>query len=148
MDEQQKSAQQKTEAHHIRPRQEKKEPPNTSPNKARASGGNGEKLSQGTKYLMYGTAIFFDLLIALINIIPIAGQIIGLAISVLAYGIFFFWFSLKGVRMLTPKKLASMGLGFLFSWTPLPAITASVFFTIFFEKREELLAIGKVAKPV
>jgi len=101
---------------------------------------------------MISVALFFDIIIALINLIPVAGQIISMVIGAVAYAIFFLWFAMKGVRLMTPKKIAAMGTGLLISIIPiinvLPAVTASVILTIIFDRKEILPLAGKIPKVI
>lgn len=85
-------------------------------------------------FLMLGTALFIDIIVFFINLIPFIGQLISICIGFVAYLGFFLWFTLKGIRLMTPKRIAAMGTGFLISLIPLlnmlPEITFSVVATI------------------
>ncbi len=84
--------------------------------------------------IMVGVALCFDIIVFLINLIPILGQVVGMIIGFIAYLIFWLWFTLKGVSLMRPKRAAAMGTGFLISLIPilnmLPEITISVVITI------------------
>ncbi len=100
-----------------------------------------QKIGLGSIYLMIGTALFFDLIIFLINLIPVIGQIISIVIGGMAYIVFFLWFMMKGVKLMTGKRIAAMGSGLVISLIPLvnmlPAITGSVAITIWTTKKSK-----------
>lgn len=100
------------------------------------------KISKETAWMMITVAIFFDLISFLINLIPIVGQVISIAIPIVAYPTFFLWFMLKGVKLMTTKRIAAMGGGFVVEVIPLvnmlPGVTASVVFTILSTKVKEV----------
>ena len=120
--------------------------------KDRSGRAHKHKISNVSAVLMISVALFFDIIIALINLIPVAGQIISMVIGAVAYAIFFLWFAMKGVRLMTPKKIAAMGTGLLISIIPiinvLPAVTASVILTIIFDRKEILPLAGKIPKVI
>lgn len=90
----------------------------------RSRADDSQKISKATKYLMYSTAIFFDLIIFLVGLIPVAGQIIAPIIGFLVMAGFIFWFLMKGVRPLTSKRLKLLGIGFFISLIPfIPPVT-------------------------
>jgi len=92
------------------------------------------QISSTWAFIMVGVALCFDAIVFFINFIPLLGQIAGMIIGFVAYLTFWLWFMLKGVRMMTPKRAAAMGTGFLISLIPLlnmlPEITISVVITI------------------
>lgn len=92
------------------------------------------QISSAWAFIMIGVALCFDGVVFFINFIPFIGQIISIGIGFIAYLTFWLWFTLKGVRMMTPKRAAAMGTGFLVSLIPilnmLPEITISVVITI------------------
>lgn len=96
--------------------------------------GEGTKISNTVAFIMVSVAIFFDVSVFLINLIPIAGQIIGSIIGIFAYLIFIFWYLMLGMRLLTRKRVSTIGGGLLISIIPilnmLPDITLSVLLTI------------------
>ena len=98
-------------------------PTNTSP-----------QISSIWAFIMVGVALCFDAIVFFINFIPFLGQIISIIIGFIAYMTFFLWFKLKGVDMMKPKRVATMGVGFFISLIPilnmLPEITISVIITI------------------
>lgn len=96
--------------------------------------GDQKKLTKIVIFLMVSLAIVFDLINFLINFIPIIGQIISIFVSIVGYSIFIIWFMLKGIKLTTKKRAASMGIGCIIELLPLvnmlPAMTASVVLTI------------------
>lgn len=61
-----------------------------------------------TFILMLIVALLFDGIQILLQFIPIAGQILGSVIGLLAFMTFFLWFALKGTRFLTAGKMMTM----------------------------------------
>jgi len=109
------------------------------------------KIGKVTAIFMLIVAIFFDVLVFRINFIPVLGQVLSIGITVFAYAIFLFWFILKGVKLMSGKKIAAMGGGFLVEIIPivnmLPAVTFSVAMTILLDRKELRSAariVGKV----
>jgi hypothetical protein len=100
--------------------------------------GDSEKISTATTYLMIGTALVFDAFSFVINFIPVAGQAIAFFSDPIGYLIFFLWFMIKGVKLMTKKRVAAMGGGLVISFIPildaLPEMTAAVAYTIFTTK--------------
>jgi drug/metabolite transporter (DMT)-like permease len=92
--------------------------------------------------LMVGTALFFDALQAMIGWIPIAGNFLAGLFSVAVFLTFLMWFWIYGVKMITPKRLGSMGLGGAIELIPyvnlLPAWTLVVVYLIGTTKIKEL----------
>lgn len=80
--------------------------------------------------LMVGVALFFDAFQFLINLIPIAGQILASGVELVVMGIFYFWFKSYDISFATPKRAAIMGSSFILELIPilnaLPAITLAV----------------------
>lgn len=94
--------------------------------------------------LMIGTALFFDVLQALIGWVPVVGNILAGILSIFIFCTFFLWFYMNGIRMITPKRLISMVGGGLVEMVPylnlLPAWTMVVIFLIGTTKIKELAA--------
>lgn len=89
------------------------------------------KISESQKWLMLGTAIFFDF-ISLINLLPIIGWVLGWIVWLCAFMTFWLWFMMCGVKFSKPKNLFSFGGGSIIEFIPglnvLPAWTATVFY--------------------
>ncbi len=90
-------------------------------------------LPKSTIVLMTVTALFFDALQAILTMFGI-GLIASPFISILAGFIFWLWFMMRGVSLVTPKRFLALGGGFLAELIPaidaLPAWTAAVWYTI------------------
>ncbi len=106
----------------------------------------GTNLSYGTTFLLISTALFFDIFQFVINLIPVAGQIISILITGLAFMTFWLWFRIKGLKFNSPKRVLSMGLGTIIEAIPilniLPGWTISVLLIIGTTK------IKKIAKII
>lgn len=100
-----------------------------------------ERISDSNKYLIVGTAVFYDTLQALFGLfhfIPVVGNgfsiVLGYMISILAFLTFFVWFSVKGVSFFRGKKAARRTLLWVSEYIPvlnsLP-IPGWTFFTIY-----------------
>ena len=103
---------------------------------------NETQIKDTTAILMIGTALFFDLLQAIIGWIPIVGNILADAMSIFIFLTFFLWFWMNGIKMVTPKRLTSMIGGGLVEMIPylnlLPAWTLVVVYLIGTTKIKEL----------
>jgi hypothetical protein len=92
------------------------------------------RISKTTGILMLIVAVFFDLLNAGVNLIPVAGQIMAELITVFAYCCLWFWFSLKGVSLVSKKRAFRFFGVSIIELIPilnvLPGITLSVLLTI------------------
>ncbi|TSC70551.1 MAG: hypothetical protein CEO12_272 [Parcubacteria group bacterium Gr01-1014_46] len=93
-------------------------------------------------FLMIFTALFFDALQALIGWIPMVGNVISDVISIFVFMTFLLWFHMYGVKMMTPKRFTSLGLGGVIEMIPyvnlLPAWTLVVIYLIGTTKIKEL----------
>ncbi len=103
--------------------------------------GKKMKITGLTAVLMIGVALIIDLLVLFINLlhfIPVVGNffasMFGYLIGLTAGMIFTFWFFLKGVKLMTPKRILSMGSGWLIAIIPvlntLPGWTIAITATI------------------
>lgn len=79
----------------------------------------GTNLSYGTTFLLISTALFFDIFQFVINLIPVAGQIISTLITGLAFMTFWLWFRIKGLKFNSPKRVLSIGLGTIIEAIPI-----------------------------
>ncbi len=84
----------------------------------------GVLIPKTTQWLMIGTALLFDT----IGIIPLLGNIMAPVI----FGVFVLWFKFYGLQFMSPKRLATIGLGgFLEIFlSVLPMWTVTVFLLI------------------
>lgn len=111
------------------------------------------KISDTTAFLMIFTALFFDAFQALIGWIPAVGNILAGLIGFFAFMTFWLWFHMKGIKMMTPKRFGSLGLGGTIEMIPfiniLPAWTLVVVYLIGTTKVTEIVgknpALTKVA---
>src|SRR3990167_4763114 len=87
-------------------------------------------LSSITIAFMISVALFYDAIQAIIQIIPILGQILSSLIGIFAFLTFYLWFKLKGFNFATPKRAGYLGGGLLVELIPilniLPAWTLAV----------------------
>ena len=102
--------------------------------------------------LMLATAVLFDVVQALINLIPVVGQILSFFISIFAFMTFWLWFKMYGVSFSKGKNLKNLGFGFLIEMIPvvdiLPAWTFAVFRLIAAKKLEDMTQNVPVAGKV
>lgn len=88
------------------------------------------QLKDTTIGLMISVALFYDGLQALLQLIPVAGQILAGLVAIFAFLTFWLWFRLNGIKFSTPKRSAVMGTGFIIELIPilniLPAWTLAV----------------------
>lgn len=109
------------------------------------------QLKDTTATLMIGTALFFDVLMGLINFIPFLGQILSSMVGIFAGLTFWLWFRMSGIKF-TFKKSATLGAGFAISLIPvlnmLPALTFAVTRVVLDSKMKKAVAssgAGRVA---
>lgn len=98
---------------------------------------NEPRISKTTATLMVVVAIFFDLTSAGVNLIPVVGQFSGWFVTIFGYCSHWFWFSLKGVSVISPKQAVKTLSRFLgpavleaLTFGIAPGLTLSVFLTI------------------
>lgn len=103
----------------------------------------GRSVGKVTFMMMATVAIIFDVILALISLIPFVGWIINALISVVAFLTFFMWFRTKGIKFNSPRKMASLPAGFLLELIPylniLPGWTVAVFMTTASDKVEKVV---------
>ncbi len=96
-----------------------------------------------TAVLMIGTALFFDLIQALIGWIPLVGNILADLFSIIIFFTFLVWFWMNGIKMTTPRRLFALLGGGLAEMVPflniLPAWTGVVIYLIGTTKIKELV---------
>ncbi len=99
---------------------------------------------------MVVVAIFFDLLNAGVNLIPVAGQVMAELITVFAYCSLWLWFSLKNVSLISKKRAFRFFGVSIIEIIPilnmLPGITLSVLLTITQVQLEDRLALAQTKK--
>ena len=110
-----------------------------------------KRLSNTDAFFFIWSAVFFDTLNALINILPFLGQILSIFVTLVANGIFFFWFQSKGVSFSkNPKQaLALFGpdvIELIPIWNILPGITLGVVLTVVMVKLEDAV-LGSTRTP-
>ena len=93
-----------------------------------------KSIGDGTVFLMISTALLFDTIQALFGWIPIVGNILAGLFSIFIFLTFFLWFWMHGIKMISPKRFAAMGLGGIIEMIPyiniLPAWTLVVVYLI------------------
>jgi hypothetical protein len=99
------------------------------------------RISKSTSGLMIAVAVLFDVANGLINLVPIAGQILSDFVTIVAYGTFWLWFTILGISMIDPKKalrfFGTGGIEMIPVINALPALTLGVFLTISMVKLED-----------
>lgn len=99
-------------------------------------------LSDTTVFGMIFVALLFDAAQAIIGWIPIFGNILSDFFSVAVFLIFFLWFKMYGISMLTPKRLRALAAGGVIEMIPylniLPAWTGVVVYLIGTTKIQEI----------
>ena len=95
------------------------------------------KISESQKWLMFGTAIFFDV-ISLISLIPIIGWVLGWVVWAFAFMTFWLWFKINGLSFSKPKNLLSFFGGSVIELIPilniLPGWTVMILYMTRVEK--------------
>ncbi len=89
--------------------------------------------------VMIATALFYDGLQFLLNFI-----FMGWLVSIFAFMHFYFWFKIRGMTFMKPKRAIAMWGGFIFELIPilssLPAWTATVTVLILDAKAKKIIA--------
>jgi len=102
------------------------------------------QIKDTTAFLMIFTALCFDGIQALIGWIPFVGNALADMMSIFIFLTFFLWFYMNGIKMVTPKRLGSLGGGGVIEMIPfiniLPAWTLVVVYLIGTTKLKELAA--------
>lgn len=109
---------------------------------------NKPQISESNKWLMLGTAIFFDV-ISLVSLIPAIGWILGFLVWLFAFMTFWLWFMMNGQNIISfsnPKKLISTVLGSIIEATPFGFIPAWTFLILYLTRVEKM--VDKVVKQV
>ncbi len=117
-----------------------------------------QEIKKVTGAFMIIVAIIFDAVQALINLIPIVGQVLSFFISIFSFLTFYVWFKMNGISFAKPKRALKFGGGMLVEAIPilnvLPALTLSVFMMISETRMKKVLSqipggnkIALVIKP-
>ncbi|MEK7579151.1 MAG: hypothetical protein AAB460_01280 [Patescibacteria group bacterium] len=98
-----------------------------------------KRISNTTAMLLFAVAIVFDL----ISIIPFVGQFISTVGGAVT---FFIWFTILGIPLISPKKIASWGLNLAVEAFPVlgsvwPGITAGVILMVLITRTEDTLGV-------
>ncbi|MEX0934754.1 MAG: hypothetical protein WDZ70_00305 [Candidatus Paceibacterota bacterium] len=109
-----------------------------------------QRISDTSKRLMIGTALFFDVLqsfIGLFHFIPIAGNflaaILAYSISIFAFLTLFVWFTMKGVSFFRGRKAGRRALMWMSEYIlilnslPIPGWTLYTWYTIKLAQEED-----------
>lgn len=93
---------------------------------------------------MLAVALFFDGVLALIQLIPIAGSVAASVFTVIPFMLFFIWYKLQGVNFAKPSKSITFLGGSLIEFIPalnaLPGWTAEVVVMYILQKKDVILA--------
>jgi hypothetical protein len=102
------------------------------------------KISKTDFVLMLVVAIFFDIVLALIQLIIIVGSVSAEVFNVVPLMLFFIWYTLKGISFANKKNSLTFFGCALIEFIPiinaLPAWTAEVVLMYIFQKKDVLLA--------
>ncbi|MEI7513269.1 MAG: hypothetical protein WCJ74_01460 [bacterium] len=101
--------------------------------------------------LMLATAIFFDVVLAAIQLIPFAGSAAAMSFNTVPLMIFFIWYKLKGINFSNPKRAFSFFGTAIIEFIPvinaLPTWTAEVIYMYTLENKDKILSVaGKATK--
>ncbi len=106
------------------------------------------QLNEATIFLMIFTSLFFDAFQALVGWIPFVGNVLAGLIGFFAFMTFWLWFHMKGIKMMTPKRFGSLGLGGVIEMIPyvniLPAWTMVVVYLIGTTKVKEVMGSNSI----
>ncbi len=104
---------------------------------------SGGHISKTDLFKMLAVAIFFDVILALIQLIPIAGSVASAVFNVVPFMIFFIWYKLLGISFANPKKSISFfGVGVI-EFIPiiniLPTWTLEIVYMYVLQKKDVIL---------
>ena len=98
---------------------------------------NKPQISEATKWLMLGTAIFFDV-VSLVSLIPFVGWVLGWLVWLFATMTFWLWFKMAGMNFSKPKNVLGLAGGSVMEMIPylnaLPIWTATILYLTRIEK--------------
>jgi len=104
-----------------------------------------KEIGSATAFLMIFVALIYDLFQLIINLIPIAGQILSFVITIFAFLTFYLWFKIYGRSFVSPKRAMAMGAGVIIEIIPiisiLPGWTVAVILLIGIEKLEKITSL-------
>ncbi len=109
------------------------------------------KISKSDFGLMLSVALFFDLTLGLIQLIPFAGSIFAMVFNVVPLTLFYIWYTFKGVSFANKKNSVSFLGASLIEFIPvvniLPAWTAEITFMYLMQNKNSVIskAVNKVA---
>jgi hypothetical protein len=102
--------------------------------------------------LMLSTAIFFDLTLAVIQLIPFAGSAAAMTFNTVPLMLFFIWYKLKGIDFSNPKRGFSFFGTAVIEFIPvinaLPTWTAEIVYMYTLENKDKILSIVSGATKV
>lgn len=110
------------------------------------------KISKKDFFLMLAVAVFFDIVLALIQLIPVAGSVMASVFGVIPFMGFFIWYQLLGLDFKNPKKAFTFFGCSILEFIPvinaLPAWTCEVVVMYIMQKKDIILekAAGAVGK--
>jgi len=108
--------------------------PQTAPEENPKQEETNAEVKPATAALMIIVALLFDGIQAVINLIPIVGQILSFLLSIFAFLTFYVWFKMNGISFAKPKRAGKLIGGGLIELIPilnvLPAWTLAVFLII------------------
>jgi hypothetical protein len=112
------------------------------------------KISKKDFALLLFVAIFFDVVLSAIQLIPFVGSVASMVFNVIPLTLFYIFYSQLGISFSNPKKAISFWGAGIIEFIPIvniiPAWTAEVIFMYVLQRKEEILAkavgvVGNVA---
>ncbi len=98
------------------------------------------KIPEWVGVAMTVVALMFDVTQALLQIIPLAGQLLGMMITPPAFATFYIWFKMYGMSFISPKRALTMGGVIIIELIPLlgalPGWTVAVILMLVINKSE------------
>jgi hypothetical protein len=80
------------------------------------------RIDKITAVFMVVVALFYGFSEFLVDFVPYAGQVVAFIIDLFATMHFALWFTLRGVKLGSPKTVARFWLPVLFGWLPIPVL--------------------------
>ncbi len=92
---------------------------------------------------MLAVAIFFDVTLGAIQLIPVAGSIMASVFNIVPLTVFFIWYKIEGISFSNPKKAISFFGASLIEFIPLvnalPAWSAEITYMYILDKKDVIL---------
>jgi hypothetical protein len=113
---------------------------------------NKELISKTNFFIMLVAAIFVDVVLSLIQLIPFAGSVAASVFNVIPLMIFFIWYKLLGISFANPKKAVSFFGASVIEFIPiiniLPTWTAEIIYMYTLQNKDKILSVVAGATKV